>query len=192
MDRPPERTETTLPVPRSVDLAVRAAWALVGVMGLTVVLMAVFYDDLVGAWASHHVGAREAFAQGGRAELERAGFAPPSFLPVGVTMLVVGAMIVWVLAAFLRLGYRWGQLGLCALMLGCGYVSIALGFVLAPPPVFVAAAVLSLVVAGVAVLCLWHPDTRAHVRGPWVGGPGADEESAVAGKPTDGPATHSA
>lgn len=192
MDRPPEGTETVPTVPRSVDLAIRGAWGLVGVMGLTVVLMAVFYDDLVGAWASHHVGAREAFDQGGRAELERAGFAPPSFLPVGVTMLVVGAMIVWVLAIFLRLGYRWGQLGLCALMLGCVYASIALGLVLAPPPVFVVAAVVSLVVEGVTVLCLWHPDTLAHVRGPWVGGPGVDEGSAVAGKPTDGPATHSA
>jgi hypothetical protein len=192
VDRPPERPETPLTVPHSVDLAIRAAWGLVGAMGLTVVLMAVFYDDLVGAWAAHHVGAREAFEQGGRAELERAGFAPPSFLPVGVTMLVVGAMIVWVLTAFLRLGYRWGQLGLCALVLGCGYASIALGFVLAPPAVFVVAAVASLVVEGVTLLCLWHPDTRAHVRGPWVGGPGAGEESAVARKPTDGPASRSA
>ena len=116
--------------PRSVDLAVRAAWGLVGLMGLVVVLMAVFHDDVVGAWADHHEGAREVFDQGGRVALERAGFAPPNFLPVAATMLVVGAMIVWVLGVFLRLGYRWGQLGLSALMVGCVYASIALGFVL--------------------------------------------------------------
>ena len=99
-------------------------------------------------------------------------------------MLVVGAMLVWVLAAFLRLGYRWGQLGLFALLLVSAYVSIALGFVLAPPPVFVVVAVVSLLVEGVAVVCLWHPDTRAFLAGPWarlVGGLGG--ESADAGRP---------
>jgi hypothetical protein len=169
----PETAESRAVLPRSVDLAIRAAWALVLVMGLAVVLMAVFRDQMVGAWADHHEGAREAFDQGGRVGLERAGFAPPSYLPVGVTMLVVGAMIVWVLVVFLRLGYRWGQLGLCALVLGCVYASIALGFVLAPPPVFVAVTAVSLVMEGATLVCLWHPDTRAHVRGPWTGGPGA-------------------
>ena len=38
---------------------------------------------------------------------------------------------------------------------------------LGPPPVFVAVAVVSLLVEGVAVVCLWHPDTRAFLAGPW-------------------------
>jgi hypothetical protein len=169
--------DAPLEVPRSVVLAVRAAWSLVGLMAVVTVLMAVFYDDVVGAWADRREGAREAFAQGGRTGLERAGFAPPHFLPVAVTMLVVGAMIVWVLAVFLRLGYRWGQLGLFALMLGCAYASISLGLVLGPPTVFVVVAVLTLPVEGMAVVWLWHGDTRAHVRGPWTGGPGASGRS---------------
>jgi hypothetical protein len=167
-------------VPRSVDLAIRAAWGLVGMMVLVVALMAVFPDQVVGAWADHHEGAREVFDQGGRLGLERAGFAPPSFVPVGATMVVVGAMLLWVLGAFLRLGYRWGQLGLSGLMACCGYASIALGFVLGPPPVFVVVAVVTLLVEGVALVCLWHHDTLAHVRGPWTGGPGTDETSAGA------------
>jgi hypothetical protein len=154
-------------VPRSVHLAIRGTWTVVGVMAAAVVLMAVFHNDVVGAWADHHEGAREVFDQGGRAGLQRAGFAPPSFLPVAATMLVVGAMIVWVLVLFLRLGYRWGQLGLVAVMAGCAYVSVALGFVLAPPPVFVVTAAAALLVEGVTLVCLWHPDTLAHVRGPW-------------------------
>jgi hypothetical protein len=153
--------------PRSVELAIRATWGLVGMMALVVALLAVFADDVIGAWASSHQGAREVFDQGGREGLERAGFAPPSFLPVAATMLVVGAMLVWVLAAVLRQGHRWGQLGLFALVLGSAYVSVALGVVLAPPPVFVVVGVVSLLVEGVAVVCLWHPDTRAFLAGPW-------------------------
>jgi hypothetical protein len=178
-------------------------------MVLAVVSMAVFYDEVVGAWAHHHEGARQAFDQGGRAGLERAGFAPPSFLPVGATLVVVVAMIVWVLAVFLRHGYRWGQLGLFALVVSCAYGSVALGIVLAPPPVFVVVAVVSLLVEGVCIVCLWHRDTRAHVRGPWVAGAGANGDSEITtveatdgasrdatggmtGEPSDGSQSHSA
>jgi hypothetical protein len=174
---PTGRSAASVAPPRSVELAVRAAWGLVGVMALVVVLLAVFPDDVIGAWASGHEGAREVFDRGGRAELERAGFAPPSFVPVAATMLVVGAMLVWVLAAVLRQGHRWGQLGLFALVLGSAYVSIALGLVLEPPPLFVLLAVVSLLVEGVVVVCLWHPDTRGFLAGPW-----ADADPA-----TDGP-----
>lgn len=186
--------ESVAAPPRSVRLAIRSAWTLVGMLGVVVVLMAVFRDDVVGAWADHHQGAREVFDQGGRVALERAGFAPPNFLPVAVTMLAVGAMILWVLGLFLRLGYRWGQLGLSALMVGCVYASIALGFVLSPPPVFVAVAAVSLLVEGVTLVCLWHRDTLAHVRGPWVTRLGSDDPRRTGDGPaevTEDPAPHS-
>jgi len=176
------RQPSTALVPRSVELAIRATWGLVLVMGVLVVLLAVFRDDVVGAWASGHEGAREVFDEGGREALERAGYAPPSFLPVAVTMLVVGAMLVWVLTAMLRRGYRWGQLGLFTLMLFSAYVSIALGFVLAPPPVFVVLAVVALLVEGVVIVFLWHSDTREFLSGPWADGPdGPDEPSGTGG-----------
>ena len=170
MDRQPSPSSTpSSGTPRSVELAIRSAWVLTGILGVAVVLMAVFDDQLAGAWARNHTGAREIFEQGGREGLERANYAVPSFVPVGVTMLVVGAMLVWVLSTVLRLGYRWGQLGMVALMAGCVYATVALGFVLAPPAVFVVVAVACLLVEGVTLACLWHPDTLAHVRGPWAG-----------------------
>ena len=53
-------------LPGSVALAIRGAWGLVVLIGLTVVLMALFYNSVIGSWARRHDGAREAFAQGGR------------------------------------------------------------------------------------------------------------------------------
>jgi hypothetical protein len=82
-------------------------------------------------------------------------------------------------------------------MVCCAYASISLGFVLGPPPVFVVLAVVALLVEGVALVCLWHHDTLVHVRGPWIGGPGAAETPAGAlgqsmeesGPPEPGPAS---
>jgi hypothetical protein len=158
-------------LPTSVVLAIRAAWSLVGMIGLTVVLMAVFYDSVIGSWARRHDGARQAFAQGGRVGLERAGFAPPAFLPVGATMFVVAALLVWVLSVFFREGHRWGQLGLSGLVLATIFASVALGFVLHPPAVFVVLALASLVLEAIAAVCLWHRDTLGYLSGPWIDGP---------------------
>ena len=133
-------------LPGSVALAIRAAWALVATMALTVLLMAVFHNQVVGSWAHRHDGAREAFAQGGREGLSRAGFVPPALLPVAATMAVVAAMMVWVLTTFFREGHRWGQVGLTAFAAASAYASVDLGLLMQPPTVFVVVAVLSLLV----------------------------------------------
>ena len=157
-------------LPGSVGLAIRAAWGLVAVIGLTVALMAVFYNSVIGSWARRHDGAREAFAQGGRLGLERAGFVPPAFLPVGATMFVVAAMLVWVLTVFFREGHRWGQLGLSGLVVAAVFASVALGFVLHPPAVFVLLAVVSLALEAMLAACLWHPDTLGYLSDTWLDG----------------------
>jgi hypothetical protein len=157
-------------LPASVGLAIRAVWGLVGVIGLTVALMAVFYDSVIGSWARRHDGPRQAYAQGGRLGLERAGFLPPAFLPVGATMFVVAAMLVWVLAVFFREGHRWGQLGLTGLVLATVFASVALGFVVHPPTVFVLLALVSLVLEAIAAACLWHRDTLDYLSDTWLDG----------------------
>ncbi len=158
-------------LPGSVALAIRAAWGLIAVIAVTVALMAVFHDQVVGSWARRHDGAREAFAQGGREGLERAGFVPPAFLPVAATMLVVSAMLVWVLTVFFREGHRWGQIGLTGLVAVSVFASVVLGLLLDPPAIFVVVAVVSLVLEGILLVCLWHPDTLRYLAGPWVDGP---------------------
>jgi len=177
-------------LPASVVLAIRGAWGLVGLIGLAVVLMAAFYNQVLASWAQRHAGAREAFAAGGRAGLEQASIVPPAFLPVGATMFVVAAMLVWVLAAFFRQGFRWGQVGLTAVVAGCIFSSIALGFRLEPPPEFVVVAVLSLLVEGVTLIALWHRDTREYIAGPWAEWPakvpaGDSADDSVGDRATD-------
>jgi hypothetical protein len=158
-------------VPGSVGLAIRAAWGLVVVIGLTVVLMAIFRNAVLGSWARRHQGAREAFAHGGRAGLERAGIVPPAFWPVGATMFVVVAMLVWVLTVFFREGHRWGQMGLSGLVLVGIFASVVLGFRLHPPAVFVGLAVVSLAIEALLAVCLWRSDTLGYLAGPWADGP---------------------
>jgi hypothetical protein len=158
-------------LPRSVGLAIGAAWGLVAVIGLTVVLMAIFHNAVLGSWARRHEGAREAFAHGGRAGLERAGIVPPAFWPVAATMFVVVAMLVWVLTVFFREGHRWGQMGLTGLVLVSIFASVVLGFRLHPPSVFVGLATVSLGLEAVLAMCLWHADTLGYLAGPWADGP---------------------
>jgi hypothetical protein len=164
-----DRRPATLPA--SVMLAIRGAWTLVGLTGLTAVLIAVFHNAVLGSWARRHTGAREAFAAGGRAGLERAGIHPPAFLPVAVTMFVVAAMLVWVLTAMFREGHRWGQVGLTAVVVGSVFMSVVFGFRVQPPTVFVVLAAVSLLVEGVTAICLWHRDTLGFLAGPWVDEP---------------------
>ena len=85
-------------------------------------------------------------------------------------MLVVAAMLVWVLTIFFREGHRWGQIGLTGLVAVSVFASVDLGLLLDPPPVFVVIAVVSLLVEGVLVVALWHPDTLRYLAGPWVDG----------------------
>lgn len=174
-------------LPGSVALAIRAAWGLVGVIAVTVVLLAVFRNDVVGSWARRHEGAREAFAEGGREGLAQANLHPPAFLPVGATMLVVFAMLVWVLTAFFREGHRWGQLGLTGLVAVCAFASIDFGFLLRPPAVFVVIAAVSLVVEGVVLVALWHRDTLRYLAGPWADDPVPGAVPEGADRPVDAP-----
>ena len=154
-------------LPGSVGTAIRAAWGLVAMIGVTVVLMAIFRNAVLGSWAVRHAGAREAWEQGGRTGLERAGIVAPAFWPVATTMFVVVAMLVWVLTVFFREGHRWGQLGLSGVAVAGVFASVVLGFRLHPPPVFVVLAVVSLAIEVLLAASLWHKDTLGYLAGPW-------------------------
>lgn len=168
----PSEQQTGPRLPPSVRLAIRSSWGLVGLVVVTIVLMALMRDAVLGSWARRHPLAREAFASGGRTGLERAQITPPGFLAVGITMLVVAAMLVWVLTAFLREGYRWAQLGLTALALAAVLASVILGLRLHPPVVFIVLAVVSLMLEAVWIFFLWHRDTLRYLASPWLDGPG--------------------
>ena len=157
--------------PESVRRAQLAAWALVAVGGLGVVLMAVFREAVIRSWADRHELARAAYDHGGLTELERSGIRVPAFLPVGWVMLGVVALLVWVLLVFFREGHRWAQLTLTGLAVFALMASLIVGFWLHPPVVFVVVALAAILCEGVLLVLLWHRDTLAWLRGPWIDGP---------------------
>lgn len=149
--------------PVAVTRAVQLHWAQVGLAVLTTVLVAVLHDRMVESWATGNAHTRELFESGGARAVEEA-FAVPAFTPVAVVFCLVLLGLVWVLLAFLRAGARWAQCSLTFLN-----ALVALGIVAAtltePPWVFVLIAFVAFALELLAVVFLWHRDTRAYVAG---------------------------
>ena len=120
--------------------------AAVGMAGLATLLAVVFKDDLVEAWAADRPTG--------------SAVTPPEFVPVAVTMFFVVAMITLVVLALFRRGLEWARvlLSLVAVVLAAATLAVLRTD---PPALFLAVAIVSLLVDVAAVLALWHKDTRA-------------------------------
>lgn len=123
----------------------RATWAvlaLVAADALGSLLAVVLRDELVAAWS------------GGPAADD--SIQPPAFVPVVVVLYVTLASLILVLLALLRSGQSWARHCLAGLV-----IFLAVGTLAAlrtgPPALFVAVAVVSLVLDAVTVCLLWHP-----------------------------------
>ena len=126
-----------------------AVWltvAMVGLAGVATLFTIVFKGELVDDWAADRTDA--------------GSVAPPAFVPVAVTMFLVVAMLTFVVLAFFRQGYEWARvlLSLIAIVLALATVAV---FQTSPPALFLAVAIVSLVVDVATVGALWHKDTRA-------------------------------
>jgi hypothetical protein len=161
--------------PASLSRVVLAHAALT-VLGLvTVVLTWVLRDDLVRSWAEgRSASLREVLRTGGVDALAASGVDPPAFVPVAVVLFVVLVMLVWVLVAFVRLGFGWARLVLTGLLAFTAIATVA-GIRTTPPTVFVLLAAVSLVVSVAAVAFLWHPDTTAYLRAATGSGEAPDQ-----------------
>lgn len=150
----------------------RILWTHLGLalLGLvTTGLVVVLRQDLVVTWAQ---GTR-----GRLAAVEAGDVDAPAFVPVALVLFVVMVSLVWVLCAFVRLGYGWSRLVLTGALVFLAIATIG-AIRTAPPTTFVVLGLVSFVVEAVALGYLWHRDTTAWLRGSW----GAPDATAVAAR----------
>jgi hypothetical protein len=141
------------PRPASVDRAVLLLWGLVAVGVVVTVLVIVFRQELADAWRAGHP--------------PDSAIKQPEFVPVVIVSYVVVGGLILTLVPFLRGGHNWARYSLTATVALIVIATVA-GLRTGPPPVFVACAVVSLGYNAVLLVHLWHPDTTAYVRGPFV------------------------
>ncbi|MCY7395592.1 MAG: hypothetical protein LH468_05440 [Nocardioides sp.] len=152
--------------PASLTRLLWTQWVLYALGLLTTVLTWAREDDLVRAWAEGRADLRRTLATGGLEAIRSGGIAPPAFVPVAVVLFVVLASLVWVLLAFVRVGYGWARLTITGVLVFMAVATVA-GIRTSPPSLFVALAAVSFLVELVMLAFLWHRDTSAHVRGTW-------------------------
>lgn len=144
--------------PASVTRAVQVLVALCVGAGLTALLVWVYREDLVLAWAEGNPGAREILRDGGIEAVE-ANLQVPGFVPVVLTSYVTFLMLVWVFGVFFAGGFTWGRVGLGGVALFGAFLAV-LCIASGIPLLF---EVLSGVMVALCVALLWylvHPDTR--------------------------------
>ena len=90
----------------------------------------------------------------------------PAFVPVALVLFVVVALLIWVLAAFLRSGYGWARMSLTVTLFFLAVGTIA-GLRTGAPAMFMVLSVASFPIEAAAVYFLWHKDTSAYLRGTW-------------------------
>jgi hypothetical protein len=152
--------------PVSLTRAVAAHGALVALGLVSVVLTVVLQDSLIRSWAEGKASVRDLLASGGVDAVKAGDIAPPSFIPVAVTLFIVLVGLIWVLVAFLKLGYGWSRPVLTGLLVFMAVATVA-GIRTSPPVVFDVLGYLSFVLEVPALFFLWQPDTSAHLRGTW-------------------------
>ena len=132
--------------PAVVTGAIWLAIAAVAMTGLTALMTVVFKDELVRAWAADR-------SDSGAVE-------PPAFVPVAITMFVVVACLAVVLFSFYGEGHNWARILLSAVVVLIGIATFAI-LRTNPPALFLAVAIVSVLVDLAAVVALWHKDSRA-------------------------------
>jgi hypothetical protein len=156
--------------PASLTWASRALTAVVALGLLTTVLMVVLRDELIRSWAEGRRDLRRVLNTQGLDGVKNGEVHVPAFVPVAVVLFVVVALLIWVLAAFLRSGYNWARISLTLTLVFLAVGTIG-GLRTGAPAVFAVLSVASFPLEAVAIYFLWHKDTSAYLRGTWVPAP---------------------
>jgi hypothetical protein len=148
--------------PSSVVRAMRLNWLLLVLGAFTTALTVVLNDALIRAWAQGRSDMRRILETQGLQAIKDGAVRPPAFVPVAIVLFIVVALLVWMLVVFLGHGVGWARWSLTLLLFFTGVATVA-GIRTGPPTIFVVLASVSIAVAAVAIVLLWHPDTSRYV-----------------------------
>jgi hypothetical protein len=154
-------------LPGSVTRACQLLAALVAVGAVVTVLIVVLQDQLIRSWAEGRPDTRKVLRSQGLDAVKDGDVHVPAFIPVALVLFVVVALLIWVLAAFLRAGYGWARMSLTVTLFFLAVGTIA-GLRTGAPATFMVLSVASFPIEAAAVYFLWHKDTSAYLRGTWV------------------------
>src|SRR3954454_13679492 len=152
--------------PASLTWARRMLAALVALGALVTVLIVVLRDQLIRTWAQGRPDTRKVLRTQGLDAVKNGEVHVPAFIPVALVLFVVVALLIWVLAAFLRGGYGWARMSLTVTLFFLAVGTIA-GLRTGAPATFMALSIASFPIEAAAAYFLWHRDTSAYLRGTW-------------------------
>jgi hypothetical protein len=152
--------------PASVTWAIRLLSGLVVLGAMATILIVVLQDQLIRSWAEGRSDTRRVLRTGGLEAVKSGEVNVPQFIPVALTLFVVMALLIWVLAAFLLGGYGWARLALTVTLFFLAVGTVA-GLRIGTPATFMALSVASFPIEVAAAYFLWHRDTGAFLSGSW-------------------------
>ncbi|WP_028650605.1 hypothetical protein [Nocardioides halotolerans] len=150
--------------PTTVTRAGQLLAALVALGAVVTVLIIVLHDQLIRSWAEGRRDTRKVLRTQGLDAVKNGEVHVPAFIPVALVLFVVVALLIWVLAAFLRGGYGWARISLTVTLFFLAVGTIA-GVRTGAPATFAALSVASFPLEVAAAYFLWHKDTSAYLKG---------------------------
>jgi hypothetical protein len=149
--------------PASVTLARALLAAVVALGAVVTVLIVVLQDQLIRSWAEGRPDTRKVLRTRGLDAVKDGEVHVPAFIPVALVLFVVVALLIWVLAAFLRGGYGWARVSLTVTLFFLAVGTIG-ALRTGAPVMFMVLSVASFPIEAAAAYFLWHKDTSAYLR----------------------------
>lgn len=160
--------------PAPLVWALRVLGVLVAFGALVAVLMVIRSDDLIRAWANGNPSAQRILERYGIEFLKHpptywpgtqtayTGARAPHFVAPAITLFVVLASLVGVLAIFLRNGFEWARICLTLIIFFAAVASVG-GILTNPPALFVVLPIIAIALGATIVVLVWLPATTRYI-----------------------------
>ncbi|GGR59180.1 lysylphosphatidylglycerol synthetase-like protein (DUF2156 family) [Nocardioides luteus] len=157
------------PVPREMTWAIRLIIGLIAFSAVVVVVMVVRSDDLVRAWAEGNASAKRILETEGLDALINPPtdnrISAPAFIAPAITLFGVMAIMMGVLAVFLRNGFEWSRITITFLVFISAVASV--GGILTGPPVLISVlTAIAIVIAAALLVVMWLPANTRYIHPP--------------------------